>query len=144
MGNYYVLLHLLPEETWQIRCCYFCFPANTEPPFSQLQVLPIMSTVRVTYGANSCWVDGREVLRGSANTARATGPLRPKCMNLSLAMAPMVHIHSQLSPGDKKAQAHSYLQTSYPSISNMEKAIEIRTITSDIFRLEYPIAKGLP
>lgn len=76
--------------------------------------------------------------------AQATGPLRPKYMNLSLAMIPVIHIHSQLSSVDKNAQAHSYLQSSYPSISNMEKALQIKAIASDIFRHEYPIAKGLP
>lgn len=104
----------------------------------------MQSTLRVTYGTNSRGADGAKALRGSRNTAQATGPLRPKCMNLSLAMVPVVHIHSQLSPIDKNVQARGYLQTSYPSISNMEKVLEIRTIASDTFRSGHPVAVGLP
>lgn len=34
-------------------------------------------------------------------------------IDLHLTVAPMAHIHCQLSLVDKNAQTHSYLQTSY-------------------------------
>lgn len=43
----------------------------------------------------------------------STNSKRPKySMDLHLTMAPVAHIHCQLSPVDKNAQTHSYLQTS--------------------------------